>query len=141
MTLIVVILNIFDFIPKEYKYVAIKIQKFFSTQFLVLVMAGVGIVYTDLGEFAKALMPTSLLITLFIVLGAMLGAMLVGKLVGFYLVESGIVGGLCMANRGGAGDLMVLGASERVNLISFAQISTRIGGSFMVIIASIIMNL
>lgn len=140
MTFIVVILNIFDFIPKEYKYVARKIQKFFSTQFLALIMAGVGIAYTDLGEFVNALMPTSLAISVLIVFGSMMGAMIMGKLVGFYPIESGILGGLCMANRGGAGDLMVLGASDRIDLISFAQISTRIGGSFMVIIASIIMN-
>uniref|UniRef100_UPI0011316409 2-hydroxycarboxylate transporter family protein n=1 Tax=Salmonella enterica TaxID=28901 RepID=UPI0011316409 len=42
--------------------------------------------------------------------------------------ESSITAGLCMANRGGSGDLEVLSACNRMNLISYAQISSRLGG-------------
>ena len=50
-----------------------------------------------------------------------------GWIVGFYPVETAVTAGLCMTNMGGAGDLAVLGAAKRMDLICFAQISSRIG--------------
>jgi Na+/citrate or Na+/malate symporter len=46
-------------------------------------------------------------------------------MIGFFPIESAITAGLCMANRGGSGDLEVLSACNRMNLISYAQISSR----------------
>ena len=64
-----------------------------------------------------------------------------GQLVGFYPVESAITAGLCMANMGGAGDLAVLGAARRMELMSYAQISSRIGGAIILLIGSIAFSL
>lgn len=71
-----------------------------------------------------------------IVAGAVLGSAIVGKLVGFYPIDSAVTAGLCMANRGGGGDVAVLGAANRMDLISYAQLSSRIGGGIVLIIAS-----
>ncbi|WP_366542069.1 2-hydroxycarboxylate transporter family protein, partial [Salmonella enterica] len=49
--------------------------------------------------------------------------------------------GLCMANRGGSGDLEVLSACNRMNLISYAQISSRLGGGIVLVIASIVFSM
>ena len=43
-----------------------------------------------------------------------------------------------MANRGGSGDLAVLGASDRMDLISYAQLSSRLGGGIILVIGSIL---
>ena len=75
----------------------------------------------------QALTFSNLIIAGFIVIGAIVGSALLGVLVGFYPIETAITAGLCMANRGGSGDLAVLGAAKRMELISFAQISSRIG--------------
>ena len=97
--------------------------------------------YVAASERDQAMMYVLLLIAALIVLGAILGSGLVGWLVGFYPIETAITAGLCMANRGGSGDLAVLGAAKRMELISFAQISSRLGGGLMLIIASVVFGI
>ncbi|WP_077611425.1 2-hydroxycarboxylate transporter family protein [Clostridium sp. Marseille-P2415] len=66
-----------------------------------------------------------------------MGSACFGWIVGFHPIESAITAGLCMSNMGGAGDLAVLGAAKRMNLISYAQISSRIGGAMILLIGSL----
>lgn len=101
-------------------------------------MVGCGITLIDFNEMLGVLRFDNLLITVLIVLGAVLGSALFGMLVGFFPVESAITAGLCMANMGGAGDLAVLGAAKRMDLMSYAQISSRIGGAMVLLIGSLI---
>ena len=74
-------------------------------------------------------------------LGAFFGAAIVGKFVGFYPVESGITAGLCMSNMGGTGDVAVLSAADRMELMPFAQISSRLGGAIILILGSLLLSL
>lgn len=82
--------------------------------------------------------PENLFIAFLIVLGCVIGSGIFGALVGFYPIESSITAGLCMANMGGAGDLAVLGAARRMELMSYAQISSRIGGAIVLFVGSFI---
>jgi len=141
MVLIIAALNGLDIVPVSLKQGSKKMQQFFSKQFTWVLMVGVGIAYTDLGEIISAITPTNVIIALMIVVGATLGSAIMGHLVGFYAIESAITAGLCMANRGGSGDIEVLGASNRMNLISYAQISSRLGGGIVLIIASILFKI
>jgi len=68
------------------------------------------------------------------------GAGIVGRLVGFFPIDSAITAGLCMSNMGGTGDVAVLSAADRMELMPFSQISSRIGGAFMLILASILLQ-
>jgi Na+/citrate or Na+/malate symporter len=102
-----------------------------------VLLVGIGIAYTNLNEVAAALTPQYLLLVATTVLGAIFGAGLVGRLVGFFTIEASITGGLCMANMGGTGDVAVLSAAKRMELMPFAQISSRIGGAFMLIFSSV----
>ena len=43
-----------------------------------------------------------------------------------------------MANRGGSGDIAVLGAADRMELMSYAQLSSRLGGGIILVIGSIL---
>ena len=72
----------------------------------------------------------------FLFLMAVVGSGAVGRLVGFYSVEAAITAGLCMANMGGTGDVAVLMAAKRMELMPFAQISSRPGGAFIILFAS-----
>ncbi|WP_313755906.1 2-hydroxycarboxylate transporter family protein [Tissierella sp.] len=141
MVIFVSLFNILNFIPEPLKQGTKKLQSFFSSKFLWVIMIGVGVTFTDLGEIIAAITFSNVIIAGFIVLGAVLGTAGLGYLVGFYPIESAITAGLCMANRGGSGDIAVLGAAKRMELISFAQISSRIGGGIMLIIASIVFNM
>ena len=52
-------------------------------------------------------------------------------------IESAVVTA-CHGGMGGAGDLAILTAANRMALMPFAQISTRIGGALTVIVATIL---
>lgn len=141
MVLFVSLFNALNIIPEELKQGAKKLQSFFSGEFLWVIMVCVGVAYTDLGEIIAALSFQNVLVSSFIVIGAVVGTGVFGYIVGFFPIESAITAGLCMANRGGSGDLAVLGAAKRMDLISWAQISSRLGGGIMLVIASIVFGI
>ncbi|AEX23850.1 MULTISPECIES: citrate/sodium symporter CitS [unclassified Vibrio] len=138
MVILVAILNACGVCSDEIKEGAKRLASFFSKQLLWVLMVGVGIAYTDLGEIINALNFTNVVIASLIVVGAIIGASVGGWVMGFYPIESSITAGLCMANRGGSGDLEVLAASNRMSLLSYAQISSRLGGGLVLIIASVV---
>jgi Na+/citrate or Na+/malate symporter len=106
-----------------------------------VLLVGIGISYTDLGQIAQAFSPQYLLLVFVTVAGAILGSGLVGRLVGFFPIDSAITAGLCMSNMGGTGDVAVLSASDRMELMPFAQISSRLGGAFMLILSSALLQI
>lgn len=130
--------NILNLIPENLKAGAQKCQQFCASKMIWIQMVGCGITLIDFNEMLGVLNFGNLVITILIVLGAVLGSGLFGALVGFFPIESAITAGLCMANMGGAGDLAVLGAAKRMNLMSYAQISSRIGGAMVLLIGSFI---
>jgi hypothetical protein len=75
------------------------------------------------------------------ILGAILGAGFVGKLVGFCPIDASITAGLYITNIGGTDDVAVLSAADRMELMPFAQISSRIGGTFILILSSVLLKI
>ncbi|SHO55185.1 citrate/sodium symporter CitS [Vibrio quintilis] len=141
MVILIAIINASGICTDQMKEGAKRLANFFSKQMLWMLMVGVGIAYTDLGEIINALNFTNLIIATLIVCGAIFGAALGGWIMGFYPIESSITAGLCMANRGGSGDLEVLAASNRMSLLSYAQISSRLGGGIVLVIASVVFGM
>ena len=129
----VVILAALGIVPANIRVAAKNMQGFMVVGLMCMVSMGVDF---DLAELASACSPANLLIAFVIVLGTILGSAMVGKLVGFYPIDAAVTAGLCMANRGGSGDIAVLGAAHRLDLISYAQLSSRVGGGIVLIIAS-----
>lgn len=127
-------------VPDNVRAAAKKLQSFFTTNLILIIMVGVG-VDTNIIDLAKAITPGNVVIALAIVVGAIIGSAIVGWMVGFFPIDAAITAGLCMANRGGSGDLAVLGASKRMPLIAYAQLSSRLGGGIVLIIASVLFGI
>jgi len=62
----------------------------------------------------------------------------VGRRLGMYPIESAIVNA-CHSGQGGTGDIAILTAANRMQLMPFAQIATRIGGAITVTLTLILL--
>lgn len=139
MIIFVVILAATGIVPARVRAGAKRLQSFFSGQMGIVIMVGMGADF-NLAELFEAMQPSNVFMALMIVIGAIIGSGLVGYLVGFYPIDSAITAGLCMANRGGNGDLACLGAADRMDLIAYSQLSSRLGGGIVLIIASFVFS-
>ena len=137
MIVVVTILAMLGWVPQETKAAAKRLQSFMSSCLVLTIMVGVG-ADTDLNQLMAAITLSNVVISFLIVVGAILGSAIVGQWVGFYPIDSAITAGLCMANRGGSGDLAVLGASHRMGLIAYSQLSSRLGGGIVLILGSVL---
>lgn len=100
---------------------------------LPAIIAGIGINSISIETMISYFTPAALVIIVLAVLGAYIGAIIFGHLFGLWGYEAGITAGLCCCNIGGSGDLAVLTAGDRMSLLAFSSISTRIGGALMVV--------
>jgi malate:Na+ symporter len=141
MIILVAMAKILDILPKVVLGGASQWYKFVANNWTFALLFGIGIAYTDLNAVLNALTPQYIFTVLGVVLGAVLGAALLGRMVGFYPIESAITAGLCMANMGGTGDVAVLSAARRMQLMPFAQISSRLGGAIILLLAGLLIPL
>ena len=140
MIISVAVVKMLGCIKWEYEECAFKWFHFVMNNFTCALLVGIGVAYTNLGQVIEAFNITYLILVFSTVLGAIIGTSIVGNLLNFYMVEASITAGLCMANMGGTGDVAVLSAANRMELMPFAQISSRLGGTFMLILTSVLIN-
>lgn len=136
MIISVAIIKAIGLLPSQIENACEGWYKFVSKNFTAALLIGIGLAYTNLGQILSALSIKYIVLVLAVVLGSIIGGGIIGKLVGFYPIEAAITAGLCMANMGGTGDVAVLTASKRMVLMPFAQISSRIGGAFIILLTS-----
>ena len=141
MIISVAVVKALGILPQYYEICCYQWFQFIMKNLTATLLVGIGVAYTDLGQIVSAFSGQYLLLVGVTVFGAIIGSGIVGRLVGFYPIESAITAGLCMANMGGTGDVAVLSAAHRMELMPFAQISSRIGGAFMLILASMLLQI
>ena len=141
MIILVAIAKATGIVPKQLEYAAQQWSQFVMTNWTQALLVGIGASMIDLGAVISSFSVTYLILVLVVVCGVALGAGLGGQLVGFYPIESSITAGLCTTNMGGTGDIAVLSAADRMELLPFAQISTRICGALVLVVASILTKL
>lgn len=108
-------------------------MNFMIRALLPTLIAGIGIKSLKLTDLTSYFSIQALVVIFLGVLGAFIGAILFGHLFGLYGFETGVTAGLCCCNIGGSGDLAVLSSCNRMELLAFSSISTRIGGALMVV--------
>jgi malate:Na+ symporter len=119
---------------------AYHLYKFISTSLTWPLMVGLGMLYIPLEDVVKIITPAYVLVCSVVVITMVGTGYLVGKFMNMYPVDSAIVTG-CHSGLGGTGDVAILSASNRMSLMPFAQVSTRLGGAATVILATLLMKL
>ncbi|SOY39777.1 Citrate/malate transporter [Cupriavidus taiwanensis] len=112
------------------------VYQFFSGIVTWPLLFALGVALTPWQEFVSAFtVPT--VVTVFATVGSMIASgFFVARFVAMYPIDVAVVTG-CHSGQGGAGDIAILTAANRMQLMPFAQIATRIGGAITVTLALI----
>lgn len=140
MIILVAVSKALGIVPKSMEHAAQQWSQFVMGNWTQALLVGIGISMIDLSAVISAFSFTYLILVLVVVGGVALGAGIGGHLVGFYPIESAITAGLCTTNMGGTGDIAVLSTAKRMELLPFAQISTRICGALILVVASLLVK-
>ena len=141
MIITVAICKIFNLVPENIEIACYQWFQFIMKNLTPTLLVGIGLCYLSINTVIESFSITYLVLCLVTCIGAFVGAAVVGKLGGFYPVEAGGTAGLCMSNMGGTGDVAVLSAANRMELMPFAQISSRLGGAIILIIGSLMLSI
>ena len=140
MIITVAIFKITDVVPEFIEVACFQWFQFIMKNLTNVLLLGIGVCYLEIGTVIKSFSLTYLLLCAATCVGAFTGAAIIGRIVGFYPFEAGVTAGLCMSNMGGTGDVAVLSAADRMELMPFAQISSRLGGAIILLIASLMLS-
>jgi len=126
--------------PAKMEQGAYHMYRFVATSLTWALLVGVGVLYTPWKDVTAAITPAYVLTVAATVLSMIASGFYVAKYVKMYPIESAIVTA-CHSGLGGTGDVAILSAANRMELMPFAQVSTRLGGACMVVIATILLRL
>jgi malate:Na+ symporter len=115
------------------------VYKFFSTAVTYPLLFAIGVSMTPWDKLIAAFnLPN--LITIVSTVATLMGTgALVGRMLGMYPIETAIINA-CHSGQGGTGDVAILTAANRMQLMPFAQIATRIGGAITVTAVIILLS-
>lgn len=134
MLILAVALNLLRLVSPSLKAGAFAYYKFFSTAVTYPLLFAIGASLTPWDKLVAAF-TVPMIVTIIATVGALMATgYYVGRALGMYPIEAAIVTG-CRASQGGTGDVAILTAADRLQLMPFAQIATRIGGALTVIVA------
>ena len=115
------------------------VYKFFQTAVTYPILFAVGVAITPWQELVNAFTLTNLLIIFSTVLSLVVTGFFVGKKLRMHPVDVAIIS-CCQSGQGGTGDVAILTAGNRMVLMPFAQIATRIGGAINVSVSLLILG-
>ena len=118
-------------VPPSLQLAGQTVYKFFSTAVTYPLLFAIGVALTPWETLVAALTPANIAVIVMTVATLMATGFFVGRLLGMYPIETAIVNA-CHSGQGGTGDIAILTAANRLELMPFAQIATRIGGAITV---------
>lgn len=126
--------------PARMEQGAYHMYRFIATNLTWPLLVGLGALYVPCKEVVAALTPGYLAVCLSAVAAMWTTGFVVGRILRMYPVESAIVTG-CHTGLGGTGDVAILSAANRIELMPFAQAATRLGGALMIVVATVLLKL
>lgn len=134
MLFLAVIVKLLQLVPTRIEDGAFMVYKFFYVGVTYPLLFAIGVSMTPWEKLVAAF-NAPYLITIFMTVVTLIATgFVLGKRLGMYPIETAIVNA-CHSGQGGTGDVAILTAANRMVLMPFAQISTRIGGAVTVTLA------
>jgi CCS family citrate carrier protein len=115
------------------------VYKFFSTAVTYPLLFAIGASMTPWDKLVAAFNVINLIIIISTVASLMATGYFVGRKMNMYPIEAAIINA-CHSGQGGTGDVAILTAANRMQLMPFAQIATRIGGAITVTLTLVAMS-
>jgi Na+/citrate or Na+/malate symporter len=136
MLLLTVLLKLGRLVSPDLEAGAYSVYRFFRVAVTYPLLFAIGVAMTPWDKLVAAFnAPT--LATIVATVATLIGVgFLTGRLLRMYPVDVAIVTA-CHSGQGGTGDVAILSAANRMQLMPFAQIATRIGGAITVTLALI----
>ena len=134
------LLKVSKLLPAYVESGAHQMYRFIAVNLTFPLLVGLGVLYVPWNDLVAAFTIPYFIICTASVLAMISGGWFVGQLLNMYPVEAAVVTA-CHSGLGGTGDVAILSASNRMELMPFAQVSTRIGGAAMVVIAVFLLKL
>ncbi|AXF07724.1 CCS family citrate carrier protein [Paraburkholderia sp. GV068] len=115
---------------------AFVVYKFFSTAVTYPLLFAIGVAMTPWDKLMAAFTIANI-VTIVATVATLMGTgFLVARKLKMYPIDTAIVNA-CHSGQGGTGDVAILTAANRMQLMPFAQIATRIGGAIVVTVTLI----
>jgi len=139
MLFIAVVVKLTRAVSPQLEQGAFVVYKFFSTAVTYPLLFAIGVSLTPWDKLMAAFtLPT--VVTIISTVATLMGTgFIVGRLLKMYPIETAIINA-CHSGQGGTGDVAILTAANRMQLMPFAQIATRIGGAITVTLVLIALS-
>lgn len=140
MILLAAALKYINVIPQETQNGSKQLYKFISGNFTFPLMAGLGLLYIPLKDVVATLSIQYFIIVISVVFTVVSVGFFVARFLNMHPVEAAIISS-CQSGMGGTGDVAILSTADRMNLMPFAQVATRLGGAITVITMTAILRM
>ena len=139
MLFLAVLVKLTRAVPPQLQQGAFVVYKFFRTAVTYPLLFAIGVALTPWDKLVSAFTLANL-VTIVSTVGTLMAVgFFVGRRLGMYPIEAAIVNA-CHSGQGGTGDVAILSAANRMTLMPFAQIATRIGGAITVTLTLIALS-
>ncbi|MGO4377448.1 2-hydroxycarboxylate transporter family protein [Pseudoduganella sp. RAF19] len=131
MLFVAVVLKLLRVVSPQLQQGSHVVYKFFSTAVTYPLLFAIGAAMTPWEKLIAAFTLANLITIVATVATLMATGFVVGRRLGMYPIETAIINA-CHSGQGGTGDVAILTAANRMQMMPFAQIATRIGGAIVV---------
>jgi CCS family citrate carrier protein len=139
MLLLAVILSMVQAVPPSLREGAYVVYQFFRRGVTYPLLFAIGVALTPWEKLMAAFALRNLLTIIATVLALVTTGFFVGRWIRLYPIDAAIVIA-CRAGQGGTGDVAILTAANRMQLMPFAQIATRIGGAITITLTLLVLS-